>query len=84
MDEDTKKIIRRAVEKTEIGLTRSILRWKYKKEGRQVPLEPQLEEESRRVAGRASRIISKSGKNVWNELKKAYRETKVQKEDSDG
>ncbi|MBL7210860.1 MAG: hypothetical protein ISS61_00620 [Desulfobacteraceae bacterium] len=72
MDEDIKKGLKRAVESVEVSVTKSVLRWKYKKEGKQIPLEERLENESRHVADRAHEVIAKRGRNVWEELKKAY------------
>jgi hypothetical protein len=72
MDEKIKKGLKKAVQHAEKGVTKSILRWKYKKEGKQIPLEDRLEDESRHVADRAHEVIVRRGKNVWNELKKAY------------
>ena len=54
-------------------LTESILRWKYRKEGRPVPGNDTLERQSQQVRDDAHRILSKRGKRVWEELKKAYR-----------
>jgi len=72
MDEDIKKGLKRAVESVEVSVTKSVLRWKYKKEGKEIPLEERLENESRHVADRAHEVIAKRGRNVWEELKKAY------------
>lgn len=72
MDEQIKKSFKRAIENSEISLTRSLLRWKYKKVGNQIPVDHQLEKEARQAADRMRQVISKRGKNVWNELKKSY------------
>jgi hypothetical protein len=72
MDEQIKKSLKRAVEKGQISLTRSLLRWKYKKVGNQIPVDHQLEKEARETADRMRQVISKRGKNIWNELKKSY------------
>jgi len=72
MDDDIKKGLKKAVDSLEIGVTKSVLRWKYKKEGKEIPLEERLENESRHVADRAHEVIAKRGRNVWEELKKAY------------
>jgi len=71
MDEQIKKSLKRAMESGEISLTRSLLRWKYKKAGNQIPTDHQLEKEARQAADRMRRVISKRSKNVWNELKKS-------------
>jgi oligoendopeptidase F len=66
---DLKDMARRA----ETKLTESILRWKYRKEGRSVPLNNVLERQSEQVREEAHRILSKSGKRVWEEFRKVYR-----------
>ena len=71
MDEEIKKSLKRAIENSEISLTRTLLRWKYKKVGNQIPVDHQLEREAREAAGRMRQVISERGKNVWNELKKS-------------
>jgi hypothetical protein len=72
MNEEIRKSLKRAIENSEINLTRSLLRWKYKKAGNQIPVDHKLEKEAREVADRMRQVISKRGKNVWNELKKSY------------
>ena len=82
MDENIKKGIKKLAENAEIGAARSILRWKYKKEGIDAPGDDELKDQSRRVVGRAHEVIAERGRNVWNELKKVYSKTEVM-EDSD-
>jgi hypothetical protein len=72
MGENIKKGIRRLAEDAEAGIARSILRWKYKKEGISPPGDDDLETQSRAVADRARGVIAERGMNVWNELKKVY------------
>jgi hypothetical protein len=72
MDEELKKNIKNLTEKTEMKLTESILRWKYKKEGKSVPADQDLEGHSRMIIERAHKTISKRGKSIWNELLKVY------------
>lgn len=82
MDENIKKGMKRLAENAEIGVARSILRWKYKKEGRDAPGDDELKDQSRMVAGKAHDVIAERGRNVWNELKKVYAKTGA-KEESD-
>ena len=82
MDENIKKGIKRLAEDAEMGFARSILRWKYKKEGRDVLGDDELKDQSRKVAGRAHEVIAERGRNIWKELKKVYAKTEV-REDSD-
>jgi hypothetical protein len=69
MDEQIKKNVKKLARDAENKVARSILRWKYKKEGKPIPVEHQLENESRYVAEKAHQIIAKRGKTVLNELK---------------
>ena len=80
MDDELKKNIKNVTEKTEIKLTESFLRWKYKKEGKEIPAEQDLEDRSRLIIEQAHKTISKRGKNIWNELKKAYQNTRAKEE----
>jgi hypothetical protein len=72
MDDELKKNIKNVTEKTKIKLTESFLRWKYKKERKKVPADQDLEGQSRMILEQAHKTILKRGKNIWNELKKAY------------
>ena len=67
MDDQFKKSIKKVLEHTEISMTRSLLRWKYKREGKAVPQETKLQADSRRVVGKANQVIAERGKNVWKE-----------------
>jgi hypothetical protein len=72
MDDDIKKDIKRITRKTELKVTQSLLRWKYKKEGKPVPDENAISQQSETVADQAHEIIARRGKTIWNELKKVY------------
>ena len=72
MDEQIKKNIKKLARDAESKVARSILRWKYKKVGKPVPAEHELENESRYVAEQAHNVIARRGKTVLNELKKVY------------
>jgi hypothetical protein len=80
MDENIRNGIRRLAEDAETVIARSILRWKYKKEGVSPPGRDDLETQSREIADRARGVISERGLNIWNELKKVYAKSGV-KED---
>ena len=69
MDNDFKGMARNAEKK----LTASILRWKYRKEGKSVPEDEVLERQSEQVRDEAHRILQHRTKKVWEEIKKAYR-----------
>ena len=73
MDQELKKNIKKVARDTESRVAESILRWKYKKEGRTLPDEQNLGQKSRLITEQANEIISKRGKRVWKEIKKSYR-----------
>lgn len=80
MTDDLKNNLKKMTEKTEIRLTESLLRWKYRKEGKEIPAAQNLEGQSRLIMEQAHKTISKRGKNVWNALKKAYGKRKAKEE----
>lgn len=69
MDNDLKAIARGAEKK----LTESLLRWKYRKEGKSVPEDDLLQRQSEQVRDQAHRILHHRSRKVWEEIKKAYR-----------
>jgi hypothetical protein len=73
MAKGTKNNLKKIAEEAEMKVARSVLRWKYKKEGRDVPPGYRLENESRQIADRAHEVLAKRGRNVFNELKKVYK-----------
>jgi len=83
MDEEVKKSVKKVADKAEKKIAESILRWKYKKEGRPPPDDEQLGRQSRVVAERANEIISKRGKKIWEEIRKGYLEIKKEEERKD-
>jgi len=72
MDKDFKKGLKKMVRNTELKATEALLRWKYKKEGKQVIDNQNIELQSQVIANQAHEIIAQRGKNIWNELKKVY------------
>lgn len=80
MDDKIKKNIKKVIQQTENSVSKSILRRLYKKAGRPVPLDHQLDNESRRVAARAHEVIAERGKKAWDELRKVYLKTDRKKE----
>jgi hypothetical protein len=73
MDEDLKKGLKRMGKNAELKLTESLLRWKYRKEGKVIPDDENLGEQSKVIADQAHKIIAKRGKSIWSELTQAYR-----------
>jgi hypothetical protein len=74
MDEQLKNKLKRFAEGAEMGAVRSLLKWKYKKEGKNVPSDVQLDQQSREAASLAKEVIAKTGKTVWHDLKEVYGE----------
>jgi hypothetical protein len=68
MDDKFKEIARTA----ESRLTESILRWKYRREGKTAPQGDLIKRRSEQVRDQAHRILHEKGKRVWEEIKKAY------------
>ncbi len=83
MDDKTKREIKKIARNTEVKIAESILRWKYKKEGKRIPEDGNLHTQSRVVADKAHRIISQRGKNIWKELKKSYHKHKPQEDEKE-
>ena len=81
MDEDLKKGLKKMGKNAELKLTESLLRWKYRKEGKVIPDDENLGEQSKVIAEQAHKIITKRGKTIWGELTQAYRK-RQKKEDS--
>jgi hypothetical protein len=69
MSGDLKTDLKKMAGETGIRITGSFLRWRYKKEGKHIPPEKDLEEKSRKVLEQTQTIIARRGKNILNELK---------------
>lgn len=83
MKKDIKNNLKKLAKESEVKLTESILKWKHKKFEGNTPDKEQLERRSRLITDQANRILAKSGKKVFEEIKKAYRETRKPEDDSD-
>ena len=81
MNQDSKNPLRKAAEEAQVRLARSLLSWKYKKEGQPNPGDLRLEQEARKVAGDARKTIARSGKTIWKEFKSVYAGGTKEKED---
>ncbi|MFH1350913.1 MAG: hypothetical protein ABII26_08230 [Pseudomonadota bacterium] len=81
MVEELKEDLKRMARETETRVAKSLLRWKYKKEGKRIPNDQEIDVHSKMLTEQAHEIISRRGKNIWNELKKAVHKGK-EKEDS--
>jgi hypothetical protein len=83
MDEELKTGLKKIVKGTELKVAESILRWKYKKEGKKIPHGADIERQSKQIAEEAHQIIAKRGKNIWNELIRVSRKGEKGKGSSD-
>lgn len=76
MAEDLKNQLKQFTLDAERKLTKSLIRWKYEKDGRPKPTEETLDQAADQVTTRAHEIIGRRAKGAWAELKKAYRARK--------
>jgi len=83
MDEDLKKGLKKMGKNAELKLTESLLRWKYRKEGKVIPNDENLGEQSKVIAEQAHKIITERGKSIWSELTQAYRKKQNREESKD-
>ena len=73
MDQKTKDGLVRLAKNTELRATESLLRWKFKKEGKDVPDKESLEMQSRNVTDQAHQILTERGRSVWQGFKRAWK-----------
>lgn len=83
MGKDIKKDLKNLAKETEVKLTESILKWKLKKIDGKILDKKRLEYESRLITDQANKILAKRGKNIFEGLKKAYRESKKREDNSE-
>jgi hypothetical protein len=81
MDEDLKKGLKKMAKNAELKVAESLLRWKYKKEGKRIPDDESIGQQTRTITDQAHQIIAKRGKGIWEGFKAAYEKGK-KKEDS--
>ncbi len=67
---------------TELRAVESLLRWRYRKEGKDLPDHENLRTISRTVTDQAHRIIGKRGKSIWQGFEKAWKESKDREDDN--
>lgn len=83
MGNDVKKDLKKIAKDTQTSIVRSLLSWKYKRDGLPVPDDEMLQMQSRQISRRANDLILGRGKGVWNEVKKAYNEGRNSRKESD-
>lgn len=73
VSEEIKKGVREVLQWAEVGLTRSLLKRRYQKEGQGQPDEGHMEEVSRDIARQAHDTLVRAGKATWEDLKRVYK-----------
>lgn len=68
-----KKGLKNLTKKFEKGVAKSIINWKFNKEGKAPPDEAQLEAISKKVTDEANEIISRKSKDIWHSIKTSYK-----------
>lgn len=53
----------------EVRLTETLLRWRYKRQGKTPPADDQLKDQSRAITDQVHEILLRRGKNIWKEFK---------------
>lgn len=83
MDEELRKGLKRIAKNAELKLAESLLRWKYKKEGRTILDDENIGEQSKLITDQAHQIVVKRGKNILDEFKQAYQKGQKKENSSD-
>lgn len=77
-------ILAKRFRELEKDLTKGLVKWKIKREGRPPPDEETLDKGSERIVEEAHRVVKKSGKHIFEELKTAKKEfLKAYRDESD-
>lgn len=82
MDEETKKSLKKVAKETEARLAKSLLAWKYRKEGKKIPDDQEIDFQSKLFTDQAHEIITRRGKKIWHEFKKAYHKSRKEEDPS--
>ncbi|NNG07294.1 MAG: hypothetical protein HKM90_06125 [Desulfobacteraceae bacterium] len=83
MDEELKKGLKKMAKNAELKVAESLLRWKYKKEGKRVPDDESIGQQTRTITDQAHQIIAKRGKRFWKGFKEAYEKAKKEEDSTD-
>jgi len=68
-----KKGLKNITKNIEKGIAKSIINWKFNKEGKAPPDEAQLEAISKRVTDEANAVIRKKSSDIWHSIKASYK-----------
>ena len=69
MDKDTVSYLKKTARNAELKVTESILKWAYRREGKDTPSPETFQEQSQMVTDQVHEILVRRGGNLWNELK---------------
>ena len=83
MDEDLKKGLKKMAKNAELKVAESLLRWKYRKEGKRVPDDESIGQQTRTITDQAHQIIAKRGMSIWQGFKEAYQKAKKDEDSKD-
>ena len=81
MDEALKKGLKKMAKNAELKVAESLLRWKYKKEGKNVPGDDSIGQQTRTIT--AHKIIVNRCKSIWEGFKEAYQKEKKEEDSTD-
>jgi hypothetical protein len=71
------------VKNAELKVAESLLRWKYKKEGKSAPDDESIGQQTRTITDQAHQIIAKRGKRIWAGFKEAYQKARKEEDSTD-
>ena len=83
MDEELKKGLKKMAKNAELKVAESLLRWKYKKEGKSTPDDESIGQQTRTITDQAHQIIAKRGKRIWAGFKEAYQKARKEEDSTD-
>ncbi len=83
MEEELKKGLKEMAKNAELKVAESLLRWKYKKEGKRVPDDESIGQQTKTITDQAHQIIAKRGKGIWEGFKEAYEKAKKEEDSTD-
>ena len=78
--DNIKKSLKKITKNAEKSIAKSIINWKFNKEGKTPPDEAQLEAISTTVTDEANEIISRKSKDIWHSIKKSYKSSENRKD----
>ena len=71
--DNIKKGLKNLTKNAEKSIAKSIIRWKFNKEGKAPPDDTQLEAISKKITDDANEIIFRKSKDIWHSVKTSYK-----------